>query len=135
MNSKQLPRPLSLVLIALQLPLCAGAVADTGPEYLEQAEGQQPIEAGSQVLLLPFAEERHNRLHLRSYYLDRSLDGGPDGGEWAGGGWLELVTDFWEDRFKLGATAYTSQKLWADECFCRLASCGVENHTVPSARC
>ena len=91
------------------------AQADTGPDYLEDADEQNPLAAAFQTLTLPFAEESHNLLHLRSFYMHRSLEDSPNGNEWAGGGWLSLVSDFWQDRIKLGATAYTSQKLWADE--------------------
>lgn len=89
----------------------AGAAADTGPEYLEGNKIQDPMAAAFKVLKLPFAEEQHSLLHLRSFYLERDLDSSIDGYEWAGGGWLNLVTDFWDDRLKLGATGYTSQKL------------------------
>lgn len=88
--------------------------ADTGPEYLEFKEDQDPLSAAFLQYKLPFVEERHNILHLRSYYLDRAVDGERDREDWAGGGWFTVVSDLWEDRIKLGATAFTSQKIYAD---------------------
>ena len=89
--------------------------ADTGPEYLETAPSQDPLSEAFKVLKLPYSEERHTRVNLRSFYMDRDLDSQLDARDWAAGGSLKMVTDFWQDRIKLGATGYTSQKLWSDD--------------------
>ena len=89
--------------------------ADTGPEYLETATSQDPLSQGFKVLRLPYSEERHTLLNLRTFYMDRDLDSQLDARDWAAGGSLTMVTDFWQDRIKLGATGYTSQKIWSDD--------------------
>lgn len=89
--------------------------ADTGPEYLETATSQDPLSQGFMVLRLPYSEERHTLLNLRTFYMDRDLDSQLDARDWAAGGSLTMVTDFWQDRIKLGATGYTSQKIWSDD--------------------
>jgi hypothetical protein len=103
------------IIISIGIVPAPMAAADTGPEYLEQATAQDPLSAAFELFTLPFSEEQHSLLHLRSIYLDSNVDGGRDAQDWAGGGWLNLVTDFWQDRIKLGATGYTSQKLWTDD--------------------
>lgn len=89
--------------------------ADTGPEYLESAEQQDPLSNGFVLFRLPFEQERTNTLHLRSFYQDRVRNGARDSEDWAGGGWLNAVGSYWDTRLKLSATAYTSQKIWADD--------------------
>lgn len=106
---------LSCSLLAAALAGASVVIADTGPDYLEESSEQDPLAAAFLTLKLPFSEERHNLLHLRSFYMDRSIDNLPNGEEWAAGGWLNVVTDFWQDRIKLGITGYTSQKVLADE--------------------
>ena len=112
MNAIIVPRCIALV---VSIVLAGDATGDTGPDYLEGDKIQDPLAAAFKVLQLPFAEEQHSLLHLRSFYLDRDLDRADNRYEWAGGGWLNLVTDFWDDRLKLGATGYTSQKIMASD--------------------
>ncbi|WP_169713850.1 OprD family outer membrane porin [Oceanicoccus sagamiensis] len=112
MNANSLRAKLLSLLIVIQAPQ---VLANTGPEYLEFESEQSPISAAFFQYKLPFAEERHNKLHLRSYYFERDRDLAPDSQDWAGGGWFSVVTDYWDDRIKLGGTAYTSQKIYADD--------------------
>lgn len=51
-------------------------------------------------------------LHFRSHYLARNKPG-PDSLAWAGGGWLGYRSGWLDDTFRLGLTAYGSQKLYA----------------------
>ena len=48
----------------------------------------------------------------RTYYLDRQRANGPDSAAWAVGGALGYRTGNYKDRLQLGATLYTSQKLY-----------------------
>ncbi len=63
---------------------------------------------------MPFVEERYNTLHLRTYYMDHNIDLREDREDFDGGGWFTVVSDYWEDRIKLGGSVFTSQKLYAD---------------------
>jgi len=51
-------------------------------------------------------------LQPRSYYLDSQRDNSNDREAWALGGALQYRTGAFRDRFSLGATVYTSQKLY-----------------------
>ena len=103
------------LLLAASVATVLEATANTGPEYLETARSQDPLSEGFKVLELPYSEERHTRINFRSFYMDRDLDSQLDARDWAAGGSLNMVTDFWQDRIKLGATGYTSQKIWSDD--------------------
>ena len=46
--------------------------------------------------------------------MDRNIDMRDDRADWAGGGWFTVVSDYWDDRIKLGGSVFTSQKLYAD---------------------
>jgi hypothetical protein len=105
---------------SLWLPLAASLASlpcfsDTGPEYLENETEQDPLSSGFILFQLPFEEKRDNLLHLRTFYQDRTLDGAPDREDWAGGGWVSAVGSYWQSRLKVAGTAYTSQKLYADD--------------------
>jgi hypothetical protein len=54
-------------------------------------------------------------VQVRSYYLDRDKFDGGQSETWALGGSIGLKTGYFRDRFALGATGYTSQKLVGDE--------------------
>ena len=103
----------------LLLPvLLVGQIAtasDTGPEYLEGEEEQDPLGIGFLLFQLPFEEERDHHLHVRSFYQNRDFDGAPDREDWALGGSLGAVGNYWDSRFKIAVTGYTSQKLYADK--------------------
>ena len=55
-------------------------------------------------------------LHLRSYYLERSISPPPTGpAGWAAGGWLGYRSGWLADTFRVGVVGYTSLPLWAPE--------------------
>jgi hypothetical protein len=51
-------------------------------------------------------------LEPRSYYLDRQRSGSADSEAWAGGGAVQYRSGTFRNRLRLGATLYTSQKLY-----------------------
>ena len=51
-------------------------------------------------------------LGLRNYYLDRDRENLPDSEAWAQGGALDYDSAWWKDRLRIGATLYTTQKLY-----------------------
>jgi hypothetical protein len=104
-----------VLLAAATLPAAPCGAQDTGPEYLESAPEQDPLSNGFVLFKLPFERKRENLLHLRTFYQDRTLDGADDREDWAGGGWAGVVGSYWDSSIKLAATAYTSQKLYADD--------------------
>jgi hypothetical protein len=61
----------------------------------------------------PFLRDTQLNLHLRSYYLERNREQGQDSLAWALGGWLAYQSGLWMDRIGIGATAYTTQPLYA----------------------
>ena len=89
--------------------------ADTGPEYLEGEEEQDPLANGFLLFQLPFEQERQNLLHLGSFYQHRDYDIAPDREDWALGGSFTAVGSYWDGRVKLAGTAYTSQKLYGPD--------------------
>lgn len=76
----------ALLLVGLDVRQGAHA-ADTGPEHLEQAEDQDLLSSGFLLFQLPFEEDRVNTLRTRTFYMDRTFDGGRDRENRAGGGW------------------------------------------------
>jgi hypothetical protein len=54
-------------------------------------------------------------VQIRSYYLDRDKYDGSESEAWALGGSVGLKTGYFRDRFALGATGYTSQRLYGPE--------------------
>ncbi len=103
-----------LLILAVLLPGVLQA-QDTGPEYLENEAEQDPLKQSFELFALPFERDRVNTLHLRTFYQDRTFDGLDDRENWAGGGWLNVVGSYFDQSFKLAATMYTSQKLYADQ--------------------
>lgn len=53
--------------------------------------------------------------NFRSYYFDRRKFDGSQSQAWAIGGWAGLKTGYFFDHLALGATVYTSQKLYGDK--------------------
>ena len=72
-------------------------------------------------------------LHLRNYYFSRLRDADPNIEAWAQGGGLTYATPWWKNRLRLGATLYTSQKLYgpADKDGSKLLEPGQESFSVP----
>ena len=72
------------------------------------------------------------RLHLRTYYFNRHKFDGSTSLAWAIGGWAGLKTGYFLDHISLGATVYTSQKLYgpADTDGTLLLAPGQKGYTV-----
>lgn len=84
---------------------------DVEPNRADDVEGieLEPEELpgfweGSTLVLMP-----------RSYYLDRDHDTPPDSAAWALGGALEYRSGWWRRRVRVGATLFTSQRLYGPE--------------------
>ena len=63
----------------------------------------------------PFWRDSSLVLKPRSYYLNRNRKRGKTSEAWALGGALEFVSGKWLDRFDIGTTVFTSQKLYGPE--------------------
>jgi hypothetical protein len=72
-------------------------------------------------------------LQLRNYYFHRLRDADPNIEAWAQGGGLTYDTPWWKNRLRLGATLYTSQKLYApaDKDGSKLLEPGQKSFSVP----
>ena len=90
------------------------AYGSSGPEYLEAESQQHPLLEGFKAFRLPWVEERRSQLTLRSFYFNRDTEGRTIQEDMALGGTFNVVSVYWNGHLKLGATAYTSQKLYAD---------------------
>lgn len=103
-----------------------GAVESTEYAY------QPPAPVRAVYRLGEFLREGALDLKLRNYYFHRARDGQPNYETWAQGGALAGETPRWRDRLRLGATLYTSQKLYgpADKDGSRLLRPGQKSFTV-----
>ena len=63
----------------------------------------------------PFWRDSSLVLKPRSYYLNRNRKRGGTSEAWALGGALEFTSGQWLDRFDVGATVFTSQKLYGPQ--------------------
>jgi hypothetical protein len=64
----------------------------------------------------PFFRDTGLDLKIRSYTFGKDFDNPDEKQEtWALGGWLEYESGWWKNRIKIGATGYTSQKLYGPE--------------------
>ena len=64
----------------------------------------------------PFFRDMNLNFKIRSYYFYKDFDNPDEKQEaWALGGWLDYTSGWWNDRIKIGATGYTSQKLYGPE--------------------
>ena len=72
-------------------------------------------------------------LHLRNYYFHREREDDSNLETWAQGGGLAYETPWWKNRLRLGATLYTSQKLYGprDKDGSKLLKPGQKSFTVP----
>ena len=122
-----------LVVLAACFIFIAPAEA-TGPEYqsYQQPAPESVLELDSTFGELPDAErqrleQRRQRRELlkhifwdaadlvlspRTYYLNRQREDNPDSAAWAAGGALRYRTGNYKDRLQLGASLFTSQKLY-----------------------
>lgn len=83
-----------------------GAVESTEYAY------QPPTPARAVSRLGAFLREGTLDLKLRNYYFHRARDGSPNYETWAQGGAIAGATPRWRDHLRLGATLFTSQKLY-----------------------
>lgn len=66
--------------------------------------------------LNPFFRDTNLNLKVRTYYFYKDFDNPDEKNEaWALGGWLDYESGWWNDRIKIGATGYTSQKLYGPD--------------------
>ena len=134
--------------IALVLLLNTTRLAHASPEYIQSEQTgagsvDDSVESSEHAFKPPepvrgFAEledvisKSTLDLRLRNYYFGRTRDADPTVEAWAQGGGLKLATPWWKDRLKLGATLYTSQKLYgpADKDGSKLLEPGQKSFTV-----
>ncbi len=121
--------------LALTLGLGAGpVVAQVAPAPDEEPNQQSDIEPVGVDDQRPgdFFGDAELVLKPRTYYLDRDREMDPDTVGWALGGSLEFRSGWWADRLRLGATLYTSQKLYgpSDKDGTQLFKPGPEGFTV-----
>ena len=76
---------------------------------------RSPWFCGRDQCLAPFWRDSDLRLHLRTFYFDRHNPNESINEAWALGGWLQYTSGWLADVFQIGATAYTSQPLYAPE--------------------
>jgi hypothetical protein len=111
------------------VPATAQASAATAAPAAEQE--QTSTEQGQTPLDESFGERTHAEwvretrrqawkdtkwdVQLRSYYLDREKYDDSESEAWALGGSVGLKTGYFRERFAMGATAYTSQRLHGPE--------------------
>src|SRR5688572_11530955 len=110
------------------------AVAQASAPTAAEAPGNQPqtsTEQGQTPLDESFGDRTHAEwvretrrqawkdtkwdVQLRSYYLDRDKYDDSESEAWAIGGSVGLKTGYFRERFAMGATAYTSQRLHGPE--------------------
>jgi len=145
-------RTLAAICIAFQvgfiLLLNTTRLAHASPEYIQSEQTgagsvEESPESSEHAFKLPaphrvFAKfgdvlsESTLDLHLRNYYFGRARDADPTIETWAQGGGLKFATPSWKDRLHLGATLYTSQKLYgpADKDGSKLLKPGQQSFTV-----
>ncbi|MEA3274270.1 MAG: OprD family outer membrane porin [Pseudomonadota bacterium] len=123
-----------LTAITLGLAFLAKSASSSEPEYLtydapvsdsvEEIEdafgrtvpkGREPEAAPEPAPPRPWWRDGSLDLHLRSYYLEQDREKSDDRLAWALGGWLGYQTGWWRDRISVGATLYTSQKLYGPD--------------------
>jgi hypothetical protein len=118
-------RPMAAAVAALSVALPAAALA-------QQADGERPTstESGQSPLDQSFGPRTHADwvnetrrkawedtrfdVQIRSYYFDREQFDGSESEAWALGGPAGFKTGYFRERFALGATGYTSQRLQGD---------------------
>ncbi|MDN3651983.1 OprD family outer membrane porin [Thalassotalea ponticola] len=107
--------PFGISLLGLQLSFIASAMAADTQVYEYEPNQQSdivPLDV-QDTERRAFLDDTSLIFKPRSYYLDRDRDTNPDSEGWALGGALEYKSGWWVDRLRLGATLYTSQKLYA----------------------
>lgn len=128
--------PAAQPILASILLLAACGIRAAEPDYLshERPVGKSVLETegsfGEMVTEEGAAPERERHitrlynflwrdaaltLKPRTYYFDRQRDGAADSQAWAAGGALKYRSGWLRDRLTLGATAYTSQRLYGPD--------------------
>jgi hypothetical protein len=134
--------------LALLLLLTA-QVTRAAPEYIQSEQTapgsvDETVESTEHAFRLPTPVQVFSRmgevfregaldLQLRNYYFNRVRDDNPNLETWAQGGALSYTTPSWRNRLRLGATLYTSQKLYGpkDKDGARLLKPGQDSFSVP----
>jgi hypothetical protein len=92
------------------------SVLDESGTYGETAEGKpawkRRLKRRATSLGAFFWDDATVLLQPRTYYLDKHRPGSADSEAWAAGGALQYRSGTFRDRLRLGATAYTSRKLY-----------------------
>jgi hypothetical protein len=124
-----------VLLGALLVPALALAQASTPPPLDLVPPEDDPLTSAEEGVNTPLEESFGPKSHddwvkesrrkalndtkiavqVRSYYLDRDKFDSGQSETWALGGSIGLKTGYFRDRFALGATGYTSQKLYGPE--------------------
>jgi len=80
----------------------------------------------------PFLRDTELLAHFRTYFLDKHDLNGSENEAWAAGGWLRYRSGWLLDTFRIGATVYTSQPVYApeDKDGTGLLATGQEGYTV-----
>ena len=85
--------------------------------HVEMDESFEPLtrrEKGIKQRKQAFEDTKAD-VQLRTYYFDRDRFDGSQNAAWALGGYAGFKTGWFRDRFAVGATAYTSQRLYGPE--------------------
>ena len=119
------------------------------PEYIQSEQTaagsvDESLESTEHAFKLPEPAQVFSRLgdvfregsldlELRNYYFHRVRDADPSIEAWAQGGGLSYATPWWKNRLRLGATLYSSQKLYgpADKDGSKLLEPGQQSFSVP----
>jgi hypothetical protein len=88
-----------------------GPIDDLGAEMPPQPSAISP----EPERLSPFWRDTKLDLRLRSYYFERDRDHEPDSLAWTVGGWLAYRSGLWRERVGIGATLYTTQRLYGPD--------------------
>jgi hypothetical protein len=91
-----------------------GSIGSFGDGVSEEDAGAAPILPGP-TGAGPFWRDTGLDFNLRSYYLERNRDQGQDSLAWALGGSLAYRSGLWKERFGVGATLYTTQRLYGPD--------------------
>lgn len=125
--------------LAVLLMVCGSPVhaQSTAASSDEKVSVEGSFDSGvhrKDIRATPGAALRHTSfdVHARSYYLDRDQFSSDASTAWALGGWAGLKTGYFRDRLALGATVYTSQKLYGpgDRDGTGLLAAGQESYSV-----
>jgi len=134
MNTFRAARTLwpSRLRVAILLPLLlSGSAIALGQDPLEQEATEQGHTEIDQINLAspegelvapeasketsPFLRDTKWSAQLRSFYFDRDKYDDSTSAAWALGGSITYLSGYLADFFRIGATGYTSQKLWGPE--------------------